>query len=226
MTVIITGAGRGLGKVIGRRLVDSGQEVVGVTRETTHSEFPLEICDVTNYEDLARLAKSLKKAGRGISGLVNCAGVASMNLAILTPPEITQKIVQVNLVGTIFACQTFSPLLIRRGGGSIINFSTIAVPLGLEGESVYVGSKAGVEAFSRVLSRELAPFSIRVNCVAPGPIPTDLIRCVPQEKVQAIVRRQVLQEQFSPDDVAELVEGLLGEKFRSLSGQVLSVGGS
>ena len=91
-----------------------------------------------------------------------------MNLAITTPFKKVNEIIQTNLIGTIYSSQIFSPLLIKAGFGRIINFSTIAVNLGLQGESVYVASKAGVEAFSRVLAKELASFRITVNCIAPG----------------------------------------------------------
>ena len=91
-----------------------------------------------------------------------------MNLAVTTPPSMTQKLIQTNLAGTIHCCQLFAPLMIRKKAGSIINFSTIAVTLGLKGESIYAASKAGVEGFSRAFAREMADFDIRVNCIAPG----------------------------------------------------------
>ena len=72
-----------------------------------------------------------------------------MNLALMTPKKVSKNVINTNLLGTIFSCQNFSPLIIRNKGGAIINFSTIAVALGLKGESVYCASKAGVEAFSR-----------------------------------------------------------------------------
>ena len=108
----------------------------------------------------------------------------------------------------------------------IINFSTMAVSLGLKGESVYLASKAGVEGFSRSFAREAADFNVRVNCISPGPINTDLIKGVPSEKIDRIVSQQVIPKQFAPSDVCDLVELLLDNKSASLSGQVLNVGGA
>ena len=115
--------------------------------------------------------------------------------------------------------------MIRRLSGSIINFSTIAVALGLKGESVYAASKAGVEGFSRAFAREMADFNIRVNCIAPGPIKTDLLKGVSEDQINAIISQQIIPKDFSPEDVCDLSEFLIGSQSSSLSGQVLNVGG-
>jgi 3-oxoacyl-[acyl-carrier protein] reductase len=84
-----------------------------------------------------------------------------MNLAVTTPPAIALNIIQVNLLGTIYCCQNFAPIMLRNKAGSIINFSTIAVTLGLKGESIYAASKAGIEGFTRSFAREMADFNLR-----------------------------------------------------------------
>ncbi len=223
--IIVTGASRGLGRAVTERLIDSGQEVLGLSREIEDSPFNSIACDVSDYEEVKSVAIELKKGKKEISGLVNAAGIATMNLAVTTPPSMTQKLIQTNLLGTIHCCQIFAPLLIRKKAGSIINFSTIAVALGLKGESIYAASKAGVEGFSRAFAREMADFNIRVNCVAPGPIKTDLLKGVSDEQIDAIVSQQVLRKMFLPRDVCDLCEFLLSSKSSSLSGQVLNVGG-
>ena len=116
-------------------------------------------------------------------------------------------------------------MLIKNKGGRIINFSTIAVHIGLKGESVYAASKAGVESFSRTFAREMADFNVRINCIAPGPIRTDLLRGITDTQIEKITSQQVIQKQFKKSDVCDLVELLLDEKATSLSGQVLNLGG-
>ena len=106
-----------------------------------------------------------------------------------------------------------------------MNFSTIAVPMGLKGESIYVASKAGIEGFSKSFAREMSNFDVRVNCIAPGPINTDLIRGVERKLIEKVIANQIIQKQFGVDDVSDLVELLLNPKAKSVSGQVLSVGG-
>lgn len=224
--IIVTGASRGLGRAVAERLISSGREVLSLSRTSEGAPGDSVTCDVSDYEAVKAVAQSLRKEKREIEGLVNAAGIASMNLAVTTPPSMTQKLIQTNLAGTIHCCQLFAPLMIRKKAGSIINFSTIAVTLGLKGESIYAASKAGVEGFSRAFAREMADFDIRVNCIAPGPIKTDLLKGVSDEQIDAIVAQQILPKLFLPDDVADLCEFLLGPQSQSLSGQVLKVGGA
>ena len=96
--------------------------------------------------------------------------------------------------------------MLRNKLGSIINFSTIAVALGLKGESIYAASKAGVEGFTRSFAREMSDFNVQVNCIAPGPIDTNLLKGITSEQINKIVSQQIIPKQFKPDSVAELVE--------------------
>lgn len=223
--IIVTGASRGLGRAVTERLLDAGHEVLGISREAEGLPFETVPCDVSDYDAVKSIAQNLRKRKIEVHGLINAAGIASMNLAVTTPPSMTQKLIQTNLVGTIHCCQLFAPLMIRRKSGSIINFSTIAVALGLKGESIYAASKAGVEGFSRAFAREMTDFDIRVNCVAPGPIKTDLLKGVSDEQIEAIVSQQVLPKIFRPGDVCDLCEFLVSPKSSSLSGQTMHVGG-
>ena len=224
--IVVTGASRGLGRALAERLRASGKEVLGLARKVEGLPGEALPCDVSEYEEVKGVAKKLRQEKREVEGLVNAAGIASMNLAVTTPPSTTRKLILTNLAGTIHCCQLFAPLMIRRKAGSIVNFSTIAVALGLKGESIYAASKAGVEGFSRSFAREMADFDVRVNCVAPGPIKTDLLRGVSDEQIEAIVSQQVIPKVFQPEDVCDLCEFLLGPRSRSLSGQVLNVGGA
>jgi 3-oxoacyl-[acyl-carrier protein] reductase len=223
--IVVTGASRGLGRAICDRLSGQGRDVLGLARNIDDLPFPALACDVSSADSVARAAAEIKRTKRGVEGLINAAGIASMNLALTTPAAAAERIVATNLLGTIYCCQQIAPLMIRNGSGAIINFSTIAVALGLKGESVYVASKAGVEGFSRVFAREMAGFSITVNCIAPGPIATDLLRGVSDRQIERIVERQVLPRRFSPDSVCDLVELLLDPRSATISGQVLHVGG-
>src|SRR3974390_2127854 len=142
--IIVTGASKGIGRAICERLLSSGVEVFGLARDVSNISFGSMSCDVCSYDAVKKVAQRLKRDGKRISGLINAAGIASMNLAVITPPNVVERIISTNLLGTIYCCQSFSPLIFRYKAGSIINFSTIAVPLGLKGESIYIASKAGV----------------------------------------------------------------------------------
>lgn len=223
--IVVTGASRGLGRAICDRLIKQGVEVIGLARNVADIPFKAMKCDVSNAEEVKNVVRTLKKEKITIEGLINTAGIASMNLAVTTPVSKSEAIIQTNLLGTIYCCQLIGPLLLRNKAGSIINFSTIAVALGLKGESIYIASKAGVEGFTRAFSREMGDFNVRVNCIAPGPIDTQLLKGITSEQINSIVERQILTRQFKPDDVCDLVELLLDDRSQSLSGQVLHVGG-
>lgn len=224
--IVVTGASRGLGRAICDRLSSTGHEVFGIARDVSNLPFPAMPCDVSCHEQVKLVARTLKEQNRKVCGLVNAAGTASMNLAVTTPPSVSKRIIGTNLLGTIYCCQLIAPLLMRHKCGVIVNFSTIAVALGLKGESIYAASKAGVEGFSRAFAREVADFNITVNCIAPGPIETDLLKGVTAGQIANVVAHQIISKQFTPASVCDIVELLLDQRSGSLSGQVFHVGGA
>jgi 3-oxoacyl-[acyl-carrier protein] reductase len=223
--IIVTGANRGLGKAIVDRLCQSGENVIGIARSIESLNIDGYQCDISDYNSVKKVAREIRKIKSPLKAFINAAGVASMNMAVTTDQSTVQKLLQTNLAGTIYCCQLFAPIFLRQRKGIFINFSTIAVPLALKGESVYVASKAGVEAFSRTFAREMADFGVRVNCIAPGPIQTDLLRGITKEQIKKITSRQIIDKQFQKSDVCDLVELLLDKKSASLTGQVLNIGG-
>lgn len=225
-TVVVTGASRGLGRHLCERLVETGYEVVGLAR---HAE-PLAgvemlSCDVGDAAAVGAAFAEIRKR-KNLYGMINAAGIASMNLVLMTPPETVEKIVRVNLLGTIYCSQQAGKLLARRGRGRIINFSTIAVSLALKGEAVYAASKAGVETFSRTFAREMGDHDVTVNCIAPGPIDTALIAKVPSDKIDRIVARQAITRKGTPEDVWNMVSMLLSPQASMVTGDVLHIGGA
>ncbi len=225
-TVIVTGASRGLGRFCAERLHAGGYRVIGLGRTPgAGASFEMRAADVT---DPASVATALSDVRRDTSvyALINAAGIASMNLVVTTPAATVRRIVETNLLGTIFLCQQVAPALIKRGGGRIINFSTLGVPLAIKGEAIYVASKAGVEGFSRVFAREMSPHGVTVNVIAPGPIDTALIEKVPHNKIAAVVGQQIIQRQGQPEDVWNILSLLLSPDSSMISGETIHVGGA
>lgn len=224
-TVVVTGASRGLGRFCAEQLHEAGYRVVGLGRSRVEAPFEMRTADVADSESVAAALKDLRREP-SLYALINAAGIASMNLVITTPAETVRRIVETNLLGTIFCCQQIAPALIKRGTGRIINFSTLGVPLAIKGEAIYVASKAGVEGFTRVFAREMSPHGVTVNAIAPGPIDTALIAQVPKENVDAVVKQQIIQRQGTPQDVWNIVSMLLKPESAMVSGQTIHVGGA
>ena len=139
------------------------------------------------------MARTLHSDYGQVEALLNNAGIASMNHALLTPASTVNRILQTNVLGTFLFCREMAKLMRRTKTGRIVNFTTVAHPLNLEGEAIYAASKAAVESLTRILARELAELRITVNAIGPTPIETDLIRGVPQAKMDALLARQAIQ---------------------------------
>ena len=223
--IVVTGASSGLGLAISDRLAQAGNEIYRVSRSFDGAPNAGKSCDVGDANQVKELTKALKATEKPITGLVNAAGIASMNLALMTPAGISERIIRTNLLGTILVNQAVAPLMIKSKAGSIINFSTIAAAIGLEGESIYAASKAGVESFSNTFAKEVSALGLRVNVIAPGPIDTNLISKIAPEKINRVVARQVIKRKFCPDDICNVVDYLLSDESSSLSGQIFHIGG-
>lgn len=223
--IVVTGASSGIGKAICERLISKKLKIIGVSRNIDKVKFKSFKCNVSSYSDVKNLVKFLKSKKIKVDGLINAAGIASMNLAVTTPKKVVEEIINVNLIGSIYLSQLLLPLMIRNKKGSIINFSTIAVNMALKGESIYIASKAGVEGFSRSLAREVSDFNIKVNCIAPGPIKTNLLKRISDNQINKIVSSQLIKKNFTTNDVCDVVEMLLDKKSESLTGQVFHIGG-
>jgi 3-oxoacyl-[acyl-carrier protein] reductase len=224
--VVVTGASAGLGQRVCQNLVAQGFRVVGLSRRGEAPEgVDARVCDVSDYASVEAALEDVSK-DKSLFALINCAGIASMNLVMATPPETINRIIATNLIGTINTCRLLSKRFARNKGGRIINFSTVAVPISLKGEAIYVASKAGVEGFSRAFAREMADFDTTVNVIAPGPIDTQLIAGVPHAAIERIIERQIIPKRFTPDAVEDLVQFLLSDQSSMLSGQILNIGGA
>lgn len=225
-TIVVTGASRGLGAHCATRLHEAGYKVIGIGRKPARNlPYVTRIADVADPESVKAAVDDLKR-DKSVYALINAAGIASMNLVLTTPPETVRKIIETNLMGTIYCCQALAPALIKRGNGRIINFSTLGVPLAIKGEGIYVASKAGVEGFTRVFAREMAPHGVTVNAVAPGPIETGLLEKVPRDKIDDVVGCQLITRQGEPEDVWNIVSLLLKPESAMITGQTIYVGGA
>ena len=228
-SIVVTGASRGLGAFLARRYLDAGWTVFGCSRgEATieaenyfHSR--LDVGDEKAVIEMLRLARA--RVGK-IDALINNAGAAAMNHIVTTPLQTARRIFDANFFGSFLFCREAGKMMIRQKHGSIVNVSTVAVPLRLAGEAVYAASKAAVETFTRVCAAEFAPYGVRVNAVGPAPVETALTRAVPPEKMRALFARLHAKNFGRPEDVAGAVDFFVDDSNAAVTGQILYLGGA
>jgi 3-oxoacyl-[acyl-carrier protein] reductase len=227
--ILITGANRGIGEALARHYLGLGDRVIGCGRgepSIAHEAYQHHRVDVTSECDVRTLFDAVRRDYRQLDCLINNAGVASMNPIALTPYDTARKIVDVNFLGTFLFTNAAIRLLRKSPCARIVNVTTVAVPLRLEGEAVYAASKSAVEMFTRVTAREVGRMGITCNAVGPSPIRTRLIQGVPNEKLNALVERQAVPIWAEPDDVANVVDFFLKPSSRMITGQVVYLGGA
>lgn len=226
--VLVTGTRKGIGRSLAEHFVRSGARVVGCSREQIDFTLPCythHIADITNEEDVKSLLATIGKDFGRLDVAINNAGVAAMNAALLTPTAQLDRVMSINFRGTALVCREASKLMMRRKFGRIVNFSSVALPMLIEGEAAYLASKAAVVAYSRALAREVAPYGITVNVVGPCPIETDMIRGVPADKIGHIVERQAIKRLGRFEDVANVVDFFVRPQSDQITGQVIYLGG-
>lgn len=227
-TMVITGTRKGIGRALAEYYLNQGWRVAGCSRGESsisnpdYLHFSLDVSDESAVSDMAR---TIQKDFGGVDVLLNNAGIASMNHALLTPASTVQKILQTNVLGTFLFCREMAKIMRATRSGRIINFTTIAHPLDLEGEAIYAASKAAVESLTRILARELADLNITINAIGPTPIDTDLIRGVPPEKVQALLARQAIRRMGEVKDVTNVIDFFIRPDSDFITAQVLYLGG-
>lgn len=226
--LVITGTRKGIGRYLAEHYANRGFIVVGASRsesDLTLSNYRHFCVDVADEVGVKKMFYEILTTLKRVDVLINNAGIASMNHILLTPMATARKLVETNFLGTFLFCREAAKLMKESGGGRIVNFSTIATPLNLEGEAIYAASKAAVESLTRVLARELAAFNITVNAVGPTPVKTDLIRSVPQDKMEALVARQAIPRYGQFRDIVNVIDFFIQPNSDFVTGQVLYLGG-
>ena len=237
-TAFVTGGSRGIGRAIVRRLAAEGH-AVGINylqsraaAETLAAEIRGEggkalavRADVADREAITAAIHLVEAALGPISLLVNNAGIAEQRQFQDISEDFWQRIFAVNVTGPFHTAQAVLPGMLHEKRGAIINISSIWGQRGASCETAYSASKAALIGLTRSLAMELAPSGIRVNCVAPGVIRTDMVEVLGEDTLSDLTRETPMGRLGTPEDIARLAAFLAGDGASFITGQVLRVDG-
>lgn len=235
-SILVTGGSRGIGAGIARQLAREGARVAitftskpelaeAVIKDLPgegHISLPL---NISNEEDIESVFKTVLEKFSQIDGLVNNAGITKDNLILRMKSEEFDQVIQTNLRGTFLCTKIATKLMLKARKGSIVNITSVIGHCGQGGQANYAASKAGTTALTKSIAQEVGSRQIRVNCVAPGFITTDMTDVLPEAQKNAILAKIPLQKFGSTDDVAAAVTFLLSDEASYITGQTIHVNG-
>lgn len=234
---IVTGASQGIGEAIAKRFLNEGAAGVAIMarnlekmqktaeRLDPSGERCLPVkCDVADPEQVkAAVDTVMAKWGR-IDALVNNAGVTRDKIFHKMTDEDWFTVINTNLNGMYYMCKNVVPVMREQGSGAIVNIGSTAM-MGTAGQANYSTTKAGMQGFTRTMAKELGRKNVRVNCVAPGAVDTEMMRSIGEEAFQAAVRNHPMQRMGDPDEIASIVEFLCTDDSSWVTGQTIVAGG-
>jgi len=235
--ILVTGGSRGIGLAIAQRLAGSGYHVIAVARRESdelreaigaagkegRGQIHFRPFDLSEVDAIPAFVKSLRDEFGAIFGLVNNAGLGTEGLLATMHNSEIEALMRLNVLSPIILTKYVVRHMMADGAGRIINMSSIIASTGYNGLSVYGATKAAATGFTRSLAREVGKLGITVNAIAPGFIDTELTHNLAPEQRQRIAGRSALRRLPETGDVASMVEYLLGEGGRNITGTVLTV---
>jgi len=230
-TALVTGASRGIGNAIALELKQKGYSVIGTATSQAGVDSLLEkdiegyILDLNSNDSIDQFWLLLEENNKSISVLVNNAGITRDNIVLRMSDEEWSDIMNVHLYGTFQLCKRSLKMMLKNKWGRIINISSASASIGNRGQSNYAAAKAGVEAFTKSLAKEVGKRDITINSVAPGFISTDMTEQNEGVNSDYLVKEIPLGRFGEPNEVASLVGFLCSEDASYITGQTVHING-
>ncbi|MFO7997135.1 MAG: 3-oxoacyl-ACP reductase FabG [Dehalococcoidia bacterium] len=237
-TTIVTGGTRGIGKAISESFLKGGARVIATysANEAAAAQFKhdnsqfaqntdIQKLDVTRYEEVEKFFKYIDTQYGGFEVLVNNAGIRKDSVLAMMKESDWHDVMNVNLAGTFYMCKFAVMSLMRKRYGRIINITSVMERYSFEGQANYAASKAGLNALTKSLSKEVATRGITVNCVSPGFITTELLQDIPDKLRESYLARIPLKRFGGTEEVAACVLFLASREASYVTGSTLEVAG-
>lgn len=236
-TALVTGAGRGIGKMIALVLADEGAQLVindidpetagNLSARIESSGGKAIACpsDISDRQQVKEMFSTAVQKFNTVDILVNNAGITRDNLFTNMTEKEWDMVMDINLKGVFNCSQQAAALMQEKNYGKIINITSIAAQIGNVGQTNYSASKAGVIGMTKTLAKELARYHITVNAVAPGFIETPMTRTIPEKVKSMMIAAIPLGRAGKPEDIANLVKFLSTDESDYITGQVISCNG-
>ena len=237
LVVVVSGGSRGLGQAIVTSMLARGCKVATFSRSRTPfieqlvddpalgDAFYWEQLDATDHAGVKSFASQVQTKFHRIDVLVNNAGVNLDQVLAVTKDDEIEHLLSLNLESVIKLSRQVSRVMLAKGGGNIINISSVIGTRGFKGTSVYSATKAALDGFSRGLARELGSRGIRVNSIAPGFLATEMTEHMSAHQKAQILRRTPLGRLGEPSDIAGLINYLISDDASFITGQTFVVDG-
>lgn len=232
---LVTGASRGIGQAIAKRLANEGYVVIGTATSekgaAAVNDYLQElggagrVLNVQDTEQINQLFDSIEKEFGNVQVLVNNAGITQDGLLMRMDDNAWERVLDVNLTSVFRTSKRAIKGMMKARQGRIINITSVVAAMGNAGQTNYTASKAGIEGFTRSLAREIGSRQITVNCVAPGFIDTDMTSELNEALIQSMLNAVPLARLGKPEDIAAAVNFLASEEAGYITGTVLEVNG-
>ena len=237
--VIITGASRGIGSAVAIAFAKQGYSIVLnynnskekalALAKTIRDSYNVDVlavkADVASSAQVNEMTEKVLEQFGSIDILVNNAGIAQQKLFTDITDDDWRRMLDINLTGVFNCCRSVLPFMIRNHSGAIVNISSMWGQTGASCEVHYSAAKAGIIGRTKALAKEVGPSGIRVNCVAPGVVMTDMMNGFDDETIQQLKEEAVLNTLGTPKNIADAIAFLCSDKASFITGQVLSVNG-
>jgi len=233
--ILITGANRGIGHNILKKIATCGYTVIGTSRSKAGADMISDaikdhngkgvVMDVTNQDSINTSVNQIKEDYGVIYGLVNNAGITNDNLLMRMSDDQWNSVIETNLTSLYRVTKSVVKDMMKARIGRIVNIGSIVGQMGNAGQSNYSATKSGLLGFTKSLARELSSRNINVNAVSPGFIDTDMTKALSDDQIESLTKNIPLGRIASPDEVSSVVAFLLSDDSSYITGENINVNG-